>query len=281
MWYFSNINFKIKFYIFIACAIFATATLLLFSTSHSISDDGGAKNRQLGVKVVETWVEEWDPERRCWIKVDRPDAGCSSAVDRSLHDDAVAPSAKFGPFIVLNERVAAIVGSTNSQSLEQFQSMMAAFPKIDQLHFIDASGTTDDITNLKIGRLIRASGISTHVPREGSARSGAVELFIAGTERTMDQGARFAVHCWSDSRRRGPLDFPSDAPCNRIYINYYIEMGMSPVKAQQFYEMTNSVPHSNALWFGAEQMQFWLGDTSSIEPKAERRQHSAQVEDTN
>lgn len=36
-------------------------------------------------------------------------------------------------------------------------------------------------------------------------------------------------------------------------------MGMSEAKARAFYAMTNSVPHSRALWFGPEQMGRWIG----------------------
>ena len=37
---------------------------------------------------------------------------------------------------------------------------------------------------------------------------------------------------------------------------------MSAERARQFYDMTNSVPHSRALWLGAEDMRPW------IEPEA-------------
>ena len=66
------------------------------------------------------------------------------------------------------------------------------------LEMIEAPGTEDDRANLRLGRLIRARGIATHVPAGGSVRSGGVELFLAGTRRIADPGAEFAVHAWAD-----------------------------------------------------------------------------------
>jgi hypothetical protein len=253
--------------------------LLIFSTKHyTPSPEQHSATRKSGAQVVDTWIEEWDPKKLCWIRVEGPEGKCSSVVNHFPRDAAAAPLARFGPFVVLDDRVAAIFGATNSESLEQFSRMMAAFPNIEQLNFVDASGTTNDTINLKIGRLIRASGISTHVPSYGSARSGAVDLFIAGTRRSMEPGARFAVHCWIDPKGREPHDFPIHDPCNTLYLDYYMEMGMSHDKAHQFYDMTNSVPHASALWFGAEQMQFWLDASSSIDREEERRQHRAEGE---
>lgn len=110
-----------------------------------------------------------------------------------------------------------------------------------------------------------------HVPSNGSARSGAVDLFIAGVRRTMDMGARFAVHCWSDIYGRSPHDFDEHDPVNELYLNYYMDMGMSHDKAHEFYAMTNSVPHSSALWFGPEEMQKWIDTPSEFDPAEDNR----------
>lgn len=257
-----------------------SATFAIFAIWSSTVDqtptaEYHSATRKAEVQVVESWIEEWNPEKRCWIRVDQPSAGCSSDVRRPSAVQPVAPSARFGPFVVLNDRVAALVGTTDSESLKQFGRMMSAYPDIDQLNFIDSPGTIDDVSNLKLGRMIRASGISTHVPSNGSARSGAVDLFIAGVRRTMDKGARFAVHCWSDSLGRGPYDFREHDPVNELYLNYYMDMGMSHDKSHQFYAMTNSVPNTTAFWFGPEEMQKWIDTPTSFDPEAERQRHRA------
>jgi hypothetical protein len=136
--------------------------------------------------------------------------------------------------------------------------MMGAYPGLEVIEFVDAPGTSNDIANLALGRAIRKAGLATHVPDGGSARSGAVELFLAGTRRTMDPGALFAVHSWRDEVGREPDDFAPDAPENRLYLDYYAEMGMSAAEARAFYAMTNSVPHTGALWLKGRDMARWI-----------------------
>jgi hypothetical protein len=66
---------------------------------------------------------------------------------------------------------------------------------------------------------------------------------------------------------REPADFAPDAPENRLYLDYYAEMGMSDDEARAFYAMTNSVPHSGALWLEGAEMARWIA------PAARRLDH--------
>ncbi|MEP3052454.1 MAG: alpha/beta hydrolase [Erythrobacter sp.] len=246
--------------------------------------------------TVERWVEEWDDVSQRWVRIDAepsiittPEARAAIEPARSAAETAdvsglkmsshasryAAPAgqfgggsalAQYGPFRVIDEKRAALVGPTNNMSPHYFDAMLRNFPQLEQLDMVEAPGTNDDIANLAVGRRIRAAGISTHVPNGGSVRSGAVELFLAGVERTMDEGAEFAVHSWLDSHGREPDDFAPDAAENMLYLDYYREMGMSDGGARDFYAMTNSVPHSSAKWLGADEMRYWL----SAEHLAER-----------
>jgi hypothetical protein len=171
---------------------------------------------------------------------------------------------QFGPFRVLDPHRAAIVGSTDASSPQAFKQMLSAWPEIAVLEFVDASGTTNDIANLKLGRAIRSAGISTHIPPGGSARSGAVELFLAGTKRSIAADSWFAVHSWRDGAGREPRDFAPDAPENRLYLDYYVEMGMSPDDARAFYALTNSVPHNDALWIKGAEMSRWISGEPAL-----------------
>jgi hypothetical protein len=166
--------------------------------------------------------------------------------------------AQYGPFQVIDDTRAALVATTDAASPQAFAAMLAAHPGLQVIEFTDAPGTSNDLANLALGRQIRAAGLATHVPRGGSARSGAVELFLAGTHRTIAPGALFAVHSWRDERGREPADFAPDAPENRLYLDYYTEMGMSAEDARAFYAMTNSVAHASALWLEGADMARWI-----------------------
>ncbi|MFC3173242.1 alpha/beta hydrolase [Novosphingobium bradum] len=166
--------------------------------------------------------------------------------------------ARYGPFRVLDAGRAALVGPTDERSPAQFLAMLAAHPAIATLELVECPGTEDDRANLRLGRLIRARGLATHVPDGGSVRSGAVELFLAGVRHRAEAGAEFAVHAWADEDGREATDYPASAPENRAYIAYYREMGMSPAEAAAFYAMTNSVPNAQARWLTAAEMGQWV-----------------------
>ncbi len=217
--------------------------------------------------VTESWVEEWDAATGRWVVVAGENAAPVSAPQpRSAvrYAQPVAPRgasamlAQYGPFVVTSDVSAAMMGSTDSSSLAHFEAMLRDFPQLATLELVEAPGTSNDIANLAVGRRIREAGIATHVPSGGSVRSGAVELFLAGATRTMEPGAQFAVHSWLDNHGREADDFAADHPANRLYLDYYVEMGMSEARARDFYAMTNSVPHSSALWLDAGDMRPWL-----------------------
>jgi len=158
--------------------------------------------------------------------------------------------ASFGPFTVLDGNRAALVAETDSYSPADFQKMLRAYPGIAVLEMADCPGTVDDYANLRLGRMIRARGIATHVPDHGSVRSGAVELFLAGATRSAAADAAFVVHSWIDENGREPDDFAANDPVNKAYVNYYREMGLTGENAAAFYALTNSVPHDDVLMLG-------------------------------
>ncbi|MFA9200589.1 MAG: hypothetical protein ACEQR8_05300 [Cypionkella sp.] len=185
------------------------------------------------------------------------------AVVEEWVEEAAAPAipagiAAYGPFRVLDAERAALVDATDRASPGAFAAMLRDHPGIATLELVECPGTDDDTANLKLGRMIRARGIATHVPAGGSVRSGAVELFLAGARRSIDDGAEFAVHAWRDSDGREPDDFAADSPVNRTYLDYYREMGLA--EPQAFYDMTNAVANSDARWLTAQDMRAWLGE---------------------
>jgi len=164
----------------------------------------------------------------------------------------------YGPFRVLDGYRAALLDETDAASPAQFAALLRDHPGIAVLEMIECPGTEDDLANLRLGRMIRARGIVTHVPAGGSVRSGGVELFLAGARRLADPGAEFAVHSWIDDTGMEPDDYAANAPENRRYVDYYRQMGMTEREAEGFYAMTNSVPFASARWLDAAEMGRWV-----------------------
>ncbi len=183
--------------------------------------------------------------------------------------------AHYGPFMVLDERRVALLGETNRATPAEFAAMMRDYPGLAQIDMVECPGTQDDIANMRLGRMIRAARLVVHVPAVGSVRSGAVELFLAGVERDIADGAEFAVHSWMDDYGREADDFAADAPENRKYLAYYREMGMDAGQARAFYDFTNSVPHHSARWLSAGEMRRWarpaLGHAARLPESAPQR----------
>ncbi|GAB5349096.1 alpha/beta hydrolase [Alteriqipengyuania sp. 357] len=232
------------------------------------------------VTVTEEWIDESDPRFGDDAPVDTyfvangvdrdapPPAPRISYVfaDRAITSfRASAPTAlaAFGPFRVIDPTRAALVGVTDAATPAQFDALLRAYPQMRTLDLVEAPGTENDRANLAVGRMIRAAGLTTRVPRGGSVRSGAVELFLAGERREVADGARFAVHSWRDNRGREADDFAPDAPEHRYYLDYYREMGMSDEGARDFYAMTNAVPHARARWLDAGAMRGWIARTAA------------------
>ena len=202
-----------------------------------------------------------------WVEV--VPAGASRFVSPQQRQAERESIASYGPFRVLEDGTAALVGVTDSASPRHFAALLAAHPEIAVLTFIEAPGTQDDVANMQMGRMIRARGMETRVEAGGSVRSGAVELFLAGAERSISDKAEFAVHGWLDYYGMGAQDYPANAPEHRRYLDYYAEMGMEAADARAFYAMTNSVPFDQALWLSGGEMRAWLGEEAPVEAVSE------------
>ncbi len=207
------------------------------------------------VTVTEEWAEEW-------IVVEETTA--SRYVSPLQERTEQAAVAAFGPFRVIDNHTAAIVGVTDSHAPAQFAALLQRYPQVGVLEFVEAPGTHDDRANLALGRMIRERGIATRVEDGGSVRSGAVELFLAGATREIDPASEFAVHGWLDDWGRGAEDYPAGAPEHRRYLDYYVEMGMDRAEAEAFYAMTNSVPFEDARWLTGAEMRGWVDEQSDM-----------------
>jgi hypothetical protein len=156
-------------------------------------------------------------------------------------------TAQFGPFhVVANDRVE-LIGAVDQASPAQFRALLSRHPGVKRIDMIDCPGSEDDDANLAVARMIRAAGIATHVPSGGSIRSGGVELFLAGQQRTIDKGAEIGVHSWQDSDGLEASDFAADDPVHKPYLDFYVDMGMKPEAARAFYDFTNHAASYNDL----------------------------------
>jgi hypothetical protein len=201
--------------------------------------------------TIDSWVDEDSPVELTWSEVvadnESPADGHHRYADIVLvgDDRSAAPSrpaiARYGPFYVIDSQTVEMIGTVHSDTPAAFAAMVRAYPGLQQLVMVECPGSVDEAANLSLARAVRRAGLATHVPAHGSVRSGAVELWLAGVQRSAAEGAEFGVHSWRDEDGREASDF---APGDRVhaeYLGYYREMGMDDGIARRFYALTNSV----------------------------------------
>jgi ATP-dependent protease ClpP protease subunit len=172
--------------------------------------------------------------------VDDGDASFDEAgyVDAPAVQPRPGVGASYGPFSVTGDRIT-MNGAVYPNTPAKFRALLAAHPGVKTVEMVDCPGSEDDDANLALARMIRAAGLNTHVPSDGSIRSGAVELFLAGKERTSAPGAQFGVHSWRDDTGREARDYAADAAVHAPYLRFYREVGFTPDMAKAFYDFTN------------------------------------------
>lgn len=140
-------------------------------------------------------------------------AGCEQAAVAVMNMTETTEFRVEGERLIMN-------GEINSQTYDQFEAVIANNPGIAVLVEQNVPGSLDDDTMIRLAYRVRELGLDTHLEAGSEIYSGGVDLFLAGTERTMEAGAKIGVHSWSDGSRDA-ADYPRDAPeheQNRKYI---------------------------------------------------------------
>ncbi|MGB6229784.1 MAG: hypothetical protein WBF53_06605 [Litorimonas sp.] len=137
-------------------------------------------------------------------------------------------------------------GFTDGRSQGVVRALLRDHPQVDTLVLANKPGTRDVTSNYRLGRTIRQAGLRTELRADSRIASGAVDLFLAGTERRVACGAMIGVHAWGatgfdardtawDTHRGHSRDYLSD-------------MGVDP----DFYDFRTAAA-------GTEEMH-WLSD---------------------
>lgn len=250
------------------------AALLAFAPAHARAQQLVAITTT--VTTTETWVDDDAPDAGD-ADADEADAVAVDDDTAALLDDAAvagaadlgatrryAPGAglatrgpaqaRFGPFAVVDSTTARMSGDVDGATPRQFAAMLAAFPGVRRLEMIDCPGSLDEEANLILARAIRRAGLETVVPSGGSVRSGAVELWLAGSTRRAAPDAEFGVHSWADEYGREASDYPASDPVHAEYIGLYREMGMDDAHARAFYALTNATPFDQVRYLTRDDM---------------------------
>ncbi len=123
-------------------------------------------------------------------------------------------------------------GSTDDRSVPMMRKFFKEHPEVDTLIFGKMSGTRDADMNLRIAYEIRRRGLKTVLTDRSYIASGAVDLFLAGVERTATCKSMIGVHSWSYPSGRGaemisPKDLGRDRR-QKLHEKFLTDMGIDP-----------------------------------------------------
>lgn len=98
-------------------------------------------------------------------------------------------------------------GTIVSRTPTQIARAMARHPEVQILEQTQVWGSVDSSALDRLGRSIRRAGLATHLGPGAEVYSGGAVLFLAGADRSMEDGAVIGVHAWRDANGVA-TDFP-------------------------------------------------------------------------
>ncbi len=159
-----------------------------------------------------------------------------------------------------------LLGDFNSQSYKQVTRALRTHPKVKTIVLTANSGSLDDDTTFKLARYIRSKKLNTHLLSNSVIASGAVDLFLSGTQRTIETGAKIGVHSWSDGARQAK-DFPRDHEDHQLNANYIRDM----MGTDEFYWFTiYSAPADSIYWMKNSEINRFKMATKFVAPSHDK-----------
>ena len=152
--------------------------------------------------------------------------------------------------VAVHNDKAYLMGEFNSQSYDKIKSVIDQNPEIKTIVLTINPGSLDDETTFKLARYIRRKKLNTHLINQSVIASGAVDLFLSGVNRTIEQGAKLGVHSWSDGVKQAK-DYPRDHEVHDFNATYIKDM----IGDDDFYWYTiYSAPADAVYWMKDEEI---------------------------
>lgn len=147
-------------------------------------------------------------------------------------------------------------GTIGGRTEKHWDNLVKDYPDVDRLVMGNCPGSKNDEVNLKVSKKIHDQGVHMHLNADSEIASGAVDMFLAGTTRSIDSGAKVGVHSWAGDGVDNAADLPQDDPEHNKYIEYYRSVGMNAQDASEFYFFTlNAAPANDIYWMTEAELE--------------------------
>ncbi|OJJ18650.1 hypothetical protein BKI52_23875 [marine bacterium AO1-C] len=172
-----------------------------------------------------------------------------TACQQNKDNGVVEPTRQFGIFRVLtDDTTVEMNGEITSNSLNNFNRLLTAYPKVNLINIRECGGSLDDDINLQLSALVHQKQMNIHLMDNGLIASGGTDFFLAGVKRTRGSSTRIGVHSWASGTQEA-TDFPKGHAEHQKYIRYYVAVGFTQQQAEDFYYFTiNAAPAANIHW---------------------------------
>ena len=139
----------------------------------------------------------------------------------------------------------------------QFDRLITKYPNIKLMIMEECPGSRNDEQIFKAALQLHGLSINTHLPINGKIQSGAVDLFLSGNKRTLEQGAKIGVHAWSDGSSSA-TDYPTNHSEHEVYINFYKAIGRSQQEAEDLYFfIINAAAPEDIHWMSDQEIDLF------------------------
>lgn len=151
---------------------------------------------------------------------------------------------------------ALLSGTLGTVTYEQVKNLIENHPEVKTITFTEVEGSVNDEVNMHTGRIIREAGLNTRLLPDSEIASGGVDLFCAGVNRSIADGAKLGVHSWSDGVFDG-MRYPEDHPAHQYQIEYFTKM-LGADQGRKFYFYTLSAADAEDIhWMSKTELQQW------------------------
>lgn len=153
-------------------------------------------------------------------------------------------------------------GTITSATPQQLKDTFSEHPGISTLVMQQVAGSIDDDANLEASRWLAKKQLTFRLEPSSEIASGGTDMFLAGKERFVADGARVGVHAWGGDKTAS--DYPEDAAEHKPYISYYMSLGWPRAAAEKFYFFTIKSALANGMHWMTNEELLQYGVATSI-----------------
>lgn len=161
--------------------------------------------------------------------------------------------ARYGPFYVVDNKNVILNGALGCSVFNQVSLLLKDYPELSDLRIERCPGSLDDQELVKAGLLFHENNFHIHVLPKAKVYSGGVDLFLAGSRRTLGKDAKLGVHAWTDDDTGlSATDSSIEDHQHQMYIDYYADLGWSEADARKLYEFIINAAEPHKTYYLTE-----------------------------